>query len=51
MLTRGIEKVQDERAIGSKYVCKISANMQQKIFQMALKIAIYPSIYTKTLRN
>ncbi len=48
MLTRDIEKVQDEHAKGSKYVHNISLICKQKKPKMTLKIYKYLSTHCYT---
>jgi len=51
MLAVAIEKVQDERVKGPKYVHNRNANMQQKMSQMILETPRHPLIDIKTLKN
>ena len=50
MLAVAIEKVQDERVKGLKYVCNRNVNIEQNMSQMTLKTPKQPSIYIKTLK-
>ena len=51
MLAVAIEKVQDERVKGPKYVHNRNANMQQKMSQMILETPRHPLIDIKTLKT
>jgi hypothetical protein len=51
MLSKAIEKVQDERVKGLKYVRNRNVNIEQKMSQVTLKTPKHPSIYIKTFKN